>query len=111
MEALQTLAYWLGWVDIVAALVLVVGAGMPSRMGRAPRGMVRLLFYGVGVVACRYDLQPMLCDRLQSMGYRFLGRGPWRLALALPGQVRRTPRAARQGAPAREVRLPLGRWK
>jgi len=90
MQALDTIAYWLGWVDMVAAVMLVIGTGLPTRLGRAPRGMVRILFYGIGVVACRYDLQPALCDRLQAMGYRFYGDGDWRLALALPGQVKRS---------------------
>lgn len=101
MEHLDILAHWLGWADMLAASVLVVGAGLPNKLGRAPRGMVRCLFYGVGIVCCRYDLQPRLCDRLGQMGYRFVGSGPWRLALALPGQVRRIPRGHEPGRGAR----------
>lgn len=92
MESLDILAHWLGWADMAAALLLVFGAGLPTKLGRAPRGMVRFLFYGVGFVCCRYDLQPRLCDRLREMGYTFVGTGPWRLALALPGKVRRIQR-------------------
>ena len=91
MQFLDTLAYWLGWTDIVAALILLIGAGLPARMGRAPRGTVRCLFYGVGLVLCRHDLQPLLCQRLQEIGYRFVGWGRWHLGLALPGKVKRVP--------------------
>jgi hypothetical protein len=90
MEFLNTLAYCLGWADIVAATVLLVGAGLPARPGHAPRGMTRCLFYKHGFVVCRYDLQPMLCERLRRMGYRFvkIGQGRWRIGLALPGRLR-----------------------
>ena len=97
MEHLDILAYWLGWADMAAAVLLVLGAGLPTRMGRAPRGMVRFLFYGAGIVYCRYDLQPRLCERLAEMGYRFVGNGASRLAIALPGKVRRTAREGRSG--------------
>ena len=90
MDALDFLAHWLGWADMVAAVLLVIGVGLPTRLGHAPRGMIRFLFYGVGLVVCRYELQPKLCDRLQAMGYRFYGEGAWRLALALPGQIKRS---------------------
>jgi len=91
MQYLDILAYWLGWTDILAALVLLVGAGLPARIGQAPRGMVRCLFYGVGLVLCRRDLQPLLCRRLQEIGYRFVGWRQWQLGVALPGKVRRMP--------------------
>ncbi|MCZ2496732.1 hypothetical protein GN316_08185 [Xylophilus sp. Kf1] len=89
LESLDSLAYCLGWIDIASVTVLMIGAGLPARVGRAPRGMVRCLFYGVGLVLCRHDLQPALCSRLQEIGYRFFGLGRWHLGLALPGRVRR----------------------
>jgi len=97
MEHLDILAHWLGWADMAVAVLLVGGAGLPTRIGRAPRGMVRFLFYGIGVVYCRYDLQPRLCDRLAAMGYRFVGTGTGRLGIALPGQVRRDRRGTGTG--------------
>ena len=91
MEFFNTVAYCLGWADIVAATLLLVGAGIPARPGRAPRGIFRCLFYKHGFVVCRYDLQPLLCEKLRKLGYRFfsLGDGRWRIGLALPGRLRR----------------------
>ncbi|QHJ00591.1 hypothetical protein GT347_22980 [Xylophilus rhododendri] len=106
MDHLDILAHWLGWADMTAAVVLVLGAGLPRRPGRAPRGMVRLLFYGAGVVLCRYDLQPRLCHRLAEMGYIFYGRGPLRVALALPGKVRRLPLYGVPGKPGATGSMP-----
>ncbi|WPB55263.1 hypothetical protein [Xylophilus sp. GOD-11R] len=96
MAYLDILAYWLGWADMVALAALSVGAGLPSRPGRAPPGVWRLLFYGVGVVCYRHDLHPAIGLRLHGLGYRNIGWGRWRLGVALPmRQVRSRDRAAR----------------
>lgn len=85
---LHLFALCLGWGIMSLTAVLVAASGLPDF--KAPRGCVRIIYFGFGLAVVRRDLHERVMGELAAAGWRFWNVSKrYALSPSFPGWIAR----------------------